>query len=90
MKVKIEQMRSQRGNYIANQFLIWAGNKVYFQSYKSIIAVRDLNTNKIELDRDYWDYSRTTGKYRNLFLSEDKKATEAKIKNGTYKLSRLN
>ena len=29
-----------------------------------------------------WDYSMTTGKYRNQFLGEDKKETQRKIKEG--------
>ncbi len=31
-----------------------------------------------------WDYSKTTGKYRNQFLDENKKATEEKIRQGVY------
>jgi len=42
------------------------------------------------LDEVYWDCSKTTGKYRNLFLREDKKETENKIKDGVYKLVNLN
>jgi hypothetical protein len=42
------------------------------------------------LDKNTWDYSRTTGKYRNIFLNESKKDTEAKIKSGEYKLANLN
>ena len=45
---------------------------------------------RISLDRDYWDYSKTTGKYRNLFLGESKAETEKKIKSGEYQLVDLN
>ena len=31
-----------------------------------------------------WDYSVTTGKYRNQFLNETKKETLAKLKSGEY------
>lgn len=72
-----------------NQFLITDGNKRMFQSYNSIIAIID-SEGKITLDESTWDYSKTTGKYRNKFLGEDKKATEAKIKSGEYKLAKLN
>lgn len=41
-------------------------------------------------DRDKWDYYRTTGKYRNLFLGETKAETEKKIKAGIYALDDLN
>lgn len=44
----------------------------------------------IVLDRDTWDYSTTTGKYRNQFLGESKKETQAKIDSGVYKLDNLN
>ena len=33
-----------------------------------------------------WDYSVTTGKYRNQFLGEGIKETREKIANGTYKI----
>jgi len=60
-----------------------------FYSYKSIIAIK-YDNGEVLLDSDYWDYSRTTGKYRNIFLDEDKKTTEKKIKKGEYKLKKLN
>ena len=74
---------------VPNQFCIRTENGTYFQSYDSIIAYRD-NEGKITLDKISWDYSKTTGKYRNLFLGENKKETERKIKNGIYKLANLN
>ena len=69
--------------HVKNQFIINdnEGND-YFQSYNSIIVKRDINNN-ISLGKN-WDYSKTTGKYRNLYLNETKKETEAKIKSGEY------
>jgi hypothetical protein len=87
--MKIENMESSKGNKVANQFIIRAKDGVYFQSYNSIIAVK-YNTGSIKLDRTYWDYSTTTGKYRNIFLGEDKATTEKKIKSGVYRLADLN
>ena len=72
-----------------NQFLIVTPEGHYFQSYESLIAMRD-NKGKIYLDKNYWDYSTTTGKYRNIFLNENKKLTMDKIKNNTYVLVNLN
>jgi hypothetical protein len=89
-KVRIENMVSPSGNSVANQFLIYTDKGVYFQSYDSIIAFKPYNANKIQLDKRYWDYSKTTGKYRNLFLRESKKETEEKIKLGRYELVNLN
>ena len=42
------------------------------------------------LDKNKWDYSTTTGKYRNQFLGETKKETEKKIESGEYALVDLN
>lgn len=88
--MKIENFESNRGNKVANQFIIHDDNgNAIFRSYDSVIAVKDENGN-IALDEKYWDYSVTTGKYRNQFLGETKKETEDKIKLGVYKLANLN
>jgi len=91
--MKVENIKSNNGNKIANQFIITDDDGVkYFQSYKSIIArlVEYDSFNRVELDQKYWNYSNTTGKYRNIFLNETIKDTRAKIKNGTYILTDLN
>ena len=85
---RVENMKSSSNNNIPNQFIIRTKNKTIFQSYGSIIACR--TQGKTYLDKDYWDYSTTTGKYRNQFLYETKKETEAKIKSGEYILTDLN
>ena len=86
--MKVYNMTSNNGNKVANQFIIEDKNKTYFQSYNSIIV---LNKNgKITLDSYYWDYSVTTGKYRNQFLNEGIAETRKKIKEGIYKLANLN
>ncbi|MDD4996504.1 MAG: hypothetical protein PHW15_03500 [Patescibacteria group bacterium] len=90
MKTKVENMTSKNGNSIPNQFIITDENgNEFFQSYDSIIAVKR-PSGKIELDEKYWDYSTTTGKYRNIFLHETKDITEMKIKSGVYILTDLN
>tara|TARA_R100001530_G_scaffold62308_1_gene44855 strand:- start:359 stop:622 length:264 start_codon:yes stop_codon:yes gene_type:complete len=86
--MKVKNMTSNKGNKIKNQFIITDKNNRYFQSYDSIIVKE--TENKTFLDSFYWDYSTTTGKYRNIFLGEKKTETEKKIKNGTYKLTNLN
>ena len=99
--MRVQNMTNSNGNKIANQFIIEEeghgalGNfskRLTFQSYDSIIAVitRWPEETRVELDEQYWDYSRTTGKYRNLFLNENKAETEKKIKSGAYKLVNLN
>lgn len=90
MKMKITNMESPNGNAVPNQFIITDeyGNK-YFQSYQSIIVKIDKDR-RVFLDEYYWNYSMTTGKYRNQFLHETKKETERKIKSGEYILADLN
>ena len=85
-------MTSTNGNKVANQFIITDDNgNTFFQSYKSVIVKKPLEVwNKIELDQKYWNYSNTTGKYRNIFLNETIKDTRKKIKSGEYKLTDLN
>ena len=90
MKIKVEQMKSSRsGKPVANQFTIITSDGKYFQSYDSVIAFKD-NKGNVTLDDYAWDYSRTTGKYRNEFLGEYIADTRAKIESGKYKLANLN
>ena len=72
-----------------NQYTIIVGPNRYFQSYGSLICMKD-SKGRIFLDEDKWDYSRTTGKYRNMWLGEDIAETRKKIKLGIYKLVNLN
>jgi hypothetical protein len=88
--MKVSNFTSNNGNKIANQFLITEKNKQTFQSYRSIIAVKNYKTQKTYLDEYFWDYSATTGKYRNQFLGEGIAETRKKIESGEYKLKNLN
>ena len=92
--MKIANITNNKGNSIPNQFIINDGNFEYFQSYDSIIVKVDRNNpnfgETVYLDCRFWDYSTTTGKYRNLFLNENKRETEKKIKSGEYTLVDLN
>ncbi len=92
MRTKVKQMLSKKTfNPVSNQFIIYTPKGRYFQSYNSIIAFIPNNINhKIKLDKYYWDYSRTTTKYRNEFLGENTQETKKKIENKTYKLIDLN
>ena len=86
--MRVENMTSSKGNAVPNQFIITDKGKEYFQSYNSIIAVKEKG--QVKLDSYYWDYSVTTGKYRNDFLGENIAQTRQKIEEGTYKLTNLN
>ena len=86
--MNVRNMTSNRGNTIANQFIIRDGNKEVFQSYETVIAINE--GGQITLDERMWDCSVTTGKYRNQFLGEGIAETRKKIKSGAYKLANLN
>lgn len=86
--MKVYNMTSTSGNKVANQFIIEDGATEYFQSYNSIIG--KIDKDGVTLDEYYWDYSTTTGKYRNLWLNEKKAETQKKIDSGEYKLANLN
>ena len=88
--MKVYNIRGNAGNPVRNQFIIIDdyGNK-FFQSYEAIIA-KISNSGKVSIDSNYWDYSTTTGKYRNIFLGEKKNETEKKLASGVYTLCDLN
>ena len=71
-----------KGRQVPNQFLIEYtenGNEYQrFLSYDSMIIKWD-NNGIIEVGKN-WNYSRTTGKYRNLLTGMDKKAFEKMLK----------
>jgi len=87
--MKVSNMVSKSGNNVSNQFIIKTDNETIFQSYKSIIAKID-NDNNITLDSHYWDYSKTTSKYRNMFLNMSTNDIKKDIKLGNIKLDNLN
>ena len=70
----VTNMVSNKGNKIANQFIIYTTEGSIFQSYNSTIV--KIENGKTYLDINTWDYSKTTGKYRNLFLGETKRETD--------------
>jgi len=88
MTDKVQNMTSNKGNKIANQFIIYTDNGSIFQSYNSTIV--KIDSGKIYLDESKWNYSTTTGKYRNIFLNENINTTRKKIKSGEYILTNLN
>lgn len=55
---------------VKNQFVIENGAVTVFQSYASTIAEIDRHNRTITIHPD-WNYSRTTGKYRNEFFNDE-------------------
>jgi len=86
--VKVSQFEGRNGA-VKNQFIVRTNDGVFFQSYDSLI-VGKMKDGKILIDQKYWDYSKTTGKYRNQFLNETKKETEKKLADGIYLFADLN
>ena len=87
--MKVSNMISNSGNKIANQFEILTDTARFFQSYNSIIAKVDYDNN-ITLDSYYWNYSKTTSKYRNMFLNMSTDDIKKDIKLGKIRLDNLN
>ena len=54
---------------VANQFRIETKEDIIFQSYDSIIAVVNKFDKSITLDKDLYDYSKTTKKYLCIFFT---------------------
>ena len=77
---RVENMKSLNNNDIPNQFIIRGNDFILFQSYNSPIALIKNGITYIFKD---WDYSKTTGKYRNQFLGKLKE-TLNKLKTGVY------
>jgi len=90
--MKVQNIKNKTGHSVPNQFIITDEKGMeFFQSYNSIICKKPANAYEhIELDKETWDYSKTTSKYRNQFLGETTAEIKAKIKSGEYVLTNLN
>ena len=86
--MNFRNITNTRGKSVPNQFIINFDNKEYFKSYDSMIV--KIENGRVYLDETYWDYSKTTSKYRNQFLGDTTKETQRKIKSGEYILTDLN
>ena len=69
--MKVRNMRSANGNKVTNQFIIIdeEHNTITFQSYESEIVRINYHNETITVFPHY-DYSVTTGKYRNKFMRD--------------------
>jgi len=102
--MKVKTMTTAKGNKARNQFVVREsairdGTTVHrkiFISYETIIAVIERvyyqtgDTETVSLDENYWDYSRTTSKYRNIFLNADTAQVKNRVASGEYTLTDLN
>lgn len=87
--MKVSNLASNRtGRPVSNQFTIVDNGIQYFQSYNSIIV--KIEDNITYLDIDYYQYSKTTVKYRNIYLNLTSRQIDEKIKSGEFRLTSLN
>lgn len=78
--LKVQNMRSNSsGREVANQFVITDTGRIVFQSYSSTIAEINYNTGTILIYPAY-NYSKTTGKYRNQFFEQEGFSALANLK----------
>ena len=76
--------------YNPNNYAITIGMWSYFISYGKNIAIENRTRGKIIMDKIYWDYSKTTNKYRNLFLNLSDTQVKEMVKSGEIELRDLN
>ena len=92
--MRVRPMHTNSGNIAKEQHILTdVYGDEYFISYTSTIVKKSWSEVigvKVYLDKKFGNCSKTTGKYRNMFLGETKKETQKKIDNGIYKLINLN
>ena len=89
MKKVIYNIKNERGNTVANQFLTIEGTDYTFISYRTPIAMLKASSGVIFLNRRVFSYSRTTTRHflnylENVLTAEKptRKEVENWIKNG--------
>jgi hypothetical protein len=86
--MKVSNLLSSNGNKVPNQFIIETDNKIFFQSYNSMIA--EVYNGKIFIDPVYYKYSKTTSKYLNRFLNMNSKEIQNGLQSGLITFKNLN
>lgn len=85
---RVEYLKGRTGLPRYEQRILYTDRGEVFSSYNTSIVFR--SEGKTYLDYNSWDYSSTTGKYRNKYLRESISETRKKIKSGEYILAELN
>ena len=70
------------GKPVNNHLIIEDGGFEYLVSYGGII-VKKQGGHVVALGKD-WNYSKTTSKYRSIYLGESTRETQAKVNSGEY------
>ena len=84
MKKVIYNIKNERGNAVANQFLSIEGTDYTFVSYQTTIAILKAGSGTMFLNESVFDYSRTTTRHflnylENVLTSE--KPTRKQVEN---------
>lgn len=82
MKKVIYNIKNERGNTVANQFLTIEGTDYTFTSYRTTIAVLKAASAIMFINQSAFDYSRTTSRhFLNFFenVLTDKKPTRKEV-----------
>ena len=94
MKKVIYNMENERGNAVANQFLSIEGTDYTFVSYQTTIAILKAGSGTIFINRNVFNYSRTTTRHflnylENVLTAEKptRKQVENWIKQGYIPMS---
>ena len=94
MKRIIYNIRNERGNNVANQFLTIEGTDYTFVSYQTTIAILKAGSGTMFLNKSVFDYSRTTTRHFLNYLENiltaakpTRKQVEAWIDNGYIPMS---
>ena len=87
--MRVTNMTNDSGKSMPNQYIVMNKGCRYFQSYNAVIVEIDENGD-VYLDSQYWDYSKTTAKYRNKFLGLDKQEILDRVATGEIKFKNLN
>ena len=82
----INNMKSNKERTVPNQYVIRLNNCSVFQSYATVIAIHDYDLDEVYLNKEYYNYSKTTSRYRNKYLGLNTKQIEQKIKSKEFVL----
>lgn len=89
MKKVVYNIKNERGNTVANQFLTIEGTDYTFTSYQTTIAILKAASAVMFINESAFDYSRTTSRhflnyFENVLTAEKptRKEVEAWMKNG--------
>ena len=77
-----------------NHIVIYVKGGKYLQSYDKIIAFvnepREGESRKVYLDKEYWNFSKSTARHRNSFLGLSNSYVNDAVRNNVFIMKNLN